>query len=254
MTAVRSYILCGTPRSGSTLLCDLLADTRLAGLPDSYFRRQSFPEWMQDLGVPGEADPASGRFTRRYLEAVRAAGEAGTGVFGLRLMWESLAGLSVQLDAFHPGLPDDAARFAAAFGPPLYVHLSRADTLAQAVSYDKALQSGLWHREADGTVREQVGPPRAAGYDAARLAERVAMLEAQAAGWEAWFARHGIAPLRIAYTDLIADPRGQVARVLAALGQPVEAAARLAPRTRKLADAESEAWIARFRRDRPAEG
>ena len=40
-----SYALCATPRSGSTLLCDLLADTGVAGRPDSFFRPQAIAEW-----------------------------------------------------------------------------------------------------------------------------------------------------------------------------------------------------------------
>ncbi|HMF66717.1 MAG TPA: Stf0 family sulfotransferase, partial [Phyllobacterium sp.] len=41
MPAARSYVICGTPRSGSTLLCDLLESTGIAGRPASYFRSES---------------------------------------------------------------------------------------------------------------------------------------------------------------------------------------------------------------------
>lgn len=34
------YIICATPRTGSTLLRDLLASTRAAGGPDSFFMRE----------------------------------------------------------------------------------------------------------------------------------------------------------------------------------------------------------------------
>src|SRR6187399_2354626 len=33
----RSYVVCATPRSGSTLVCHALADTGVAGRPEEYF-------------------------------------------------------------------------------------------------------------------------------------------------------------------------------------------------------------------------
>ena len=39
MAKYESYVLCTSPRSGSTLLCKLLAATGVAGNPDSYFHR-----------------------------------------------------------------------------------------------------------------------------------------------------------------------------------------------------------------------
>ena len=34
-----SYLVCATQRSGSTLLCELLRATDVAGVPDEYFER-----------------------------------------------------------------------------------------------------------------------------------------------------------------------------------------------------------------------
>jgi LPS sulfotransferase NodH len=34
-----SYLVCGTPRSGTSLLCRLLAATGVAGRPEEYFWR-----------------------------------------------------------------------------------------------------------------------------------------------------------------------------------------------------------------------
>ncbi len=43
-----SYIICATPRTGSTFLCDLLAATGVAGAPDSFFMRDVDPVWAED--------------------------------------------------------------------------------------------------------------------------------------------------------------------------------------------------------------
>ena len=45
-----AYIICGTPRTGSTLLCGLLASTKAAGNPDSFFRREIIGWWAEQWG------------------------------------------------------------------------------------------------------------------------------------------------------------------------------------------------------------
>src|SRR5690606_11950628 len=69
MSRAEAYIICGTPRSGSTLLCGLLEDAG-CGVPDSYFRRQSIAGIADELGVIHDGDLHSPDFSRRYLDAI----------------------------------------------------------------------------------------------------------------------------------------------------------------------------------------
>ena len=46
MSPTISYLVCATPRSGSTLLCHLLDETGLAGHPEEYF------EALRHSGLP----------------------------------------------------------------------------------------------------------------------------------------------------------------------------------------------------------
>lgn len=186
-------------------------------------------------------------FERTYLEAVRRAGAAQTGIFGLRLMWSSVAELSARLSLIHPDPLDDAERFELAFGKPLYIHLSRQDKVAQAISLLKAKQSGLWHRAADGSERERLAPPAPPAYDADRLAGLVEELETDDAAWNGWFSRFGIEPLRLTYEGLAAAPQAVLAQVLSALALDARIAASVGARTVKLADATSLEWAHRFR-------
>ena len=250
MKHTKSYIICATPRSGSTLLCDLLADTGVAGRPDSFFRRQSIPWWAHHLNLSVAEWGDEHEFDRSYLTAVQQQGSGGTQVFGMRLMWESVGALSKRLELHYPGLPSDSARFRTAFGPPFYVHLSREDKIAQAVSLLKAEQTGLWHVAADGTERERVKPGQAPVYDAQGLSEQVAELEGHDAAWASWFARQKIQPVRITYEALSTEPLTTLAIVLTALGQDPTIAGTVEPRTAKLADSESREWAARFRTER----
>ena len=249
-----SYIICATPRTGSTLLCDLLAATGVAGAPDSFFMRDVDPVWAECWGLPGRAGRSEADYAAAYLQAAIRAGTGQTGIFGLRLMGKHLGDLLALIDTVHPRLASDRARFEVTFGDVLYIHLSREDKLAQAVSMVKAEQTGLWHIAPDGSEVERLAPPRAPEYDFARIATKLAEMERYDRAWLDWFAAEGLAPLRIGYETLATDPAAAVARICGALGVPAPAPDRMKPGIARLADAESRDWMRRFRKDAGARG
>lgn len=228
-------------------MCDLLSDTGVAGRPNSFFRRQSFQWWAEHLSVSVEDWKDDCAFDEAYLAAVLRQGASGTPIFGLRLMWESVADLSNRLGALYPELPSDSARFQAAFGARVYIHLSREDKISQAVSRLKAEQTGLWHANADGTERERTKAPQAPSYNAKALSDQLAELEAHDAAWTSWFARQGVEPVRLTYEVLSSEPRAALATVLSALDLDPAIAASVEPRTAKLSDVLSLEWAGRFR-------
>ncbi|MES2434489.1 MAG: Stf0 family sulfotransferase [Pseudomonadota bacterium] len=251
---LKSYIICSTPRSGSTLLCDLLTATRGAGAPDSFFMTDVDAVWAQAWQLPARGDLSDAAYSVAYLAAAIKTGTADTGVFGLRLMQENLAGVMAMIAAVYSGLASDRARLQAAFGEVLFVHLTRDDKLAQAVSLIKAEQSGLWHIGPDGAELERLSPPQEPRYDFARIRAVVVELQAFDAAWLHWFAVQGIAPLLVEYDSLAADPVAAVVQICAALGVPAPVAGSLTPGVAKLADAASAAWIRQYRLDAAAQG
>jgi Stf0 sulphotransferase len=46
-----SLVICSLPRSGSSLLCDLLANTELAGAPMEFFDRDAIDAFRRIWGV-----------------------------------------------------------------------------------------------------------------------------------------------------------------------------------------------------------
>lgn len=246
------YIICGTPRTGSTLLCGLLASTKAAGDPHSFYRRQNIAEWAEEWHLPQPDTMSAHEFDVAYLEAAIRAGQGGTGIFGLRLMRENLDELSAILDGIFPDLPSDKARFEKAFGHVLYIHLSRENKLAQAVSLIKAEQTGLWHIAPDGTEIERVAPPQEPRYDFERIQHELAELEAYDAAWNIWFAEQGIVPLRIGYERLSANPAATLASICEALGVPPPNAADVKPGVARLSDETSQDWMRRYRLDSAA--
>jgi len=189
-------------------------------------------------------------FDQSYLDAVVTYGTGGTGLFGMRLMWESLRDLSIRLEALFPGTTSDSARFQSAFGLPVYLHLSRDDKVAQAVSRWKAEQTGLWHVDADGNERERLKPGQTPSYDSNELSRLVTELEDHDAAWANWFARQGVVPVSMSYEMLSSHPQATLALILSALGQDKKIAETVEPGTIKLADNESCEWADRFRAER----
>lgn len=246
-----AYVLCSNPRSGTTMLCNMLAQTGVAGRPDSFFRQQSIGDWCADWGITRPFDIRDAAFTQDYFHAMKREGQGATPVFGLRLMQSYLAFACNWLALRHPHKPSNIACFDAAFGTAqagvAYIHLSRQDKLAEAVSYLRAEQSGLWHAQPDGIALEQLPPTAPPGYDAAAITRHMADLTASDRRWDAWFAAQNITPLRLSYEGLAAHPRQTLADVLTYLGQDPAHASTVTPGTRKLADAVSGAWIAHYR-------
>ena len=244
-----AYIICTSPRSGSTLLCKLLQAVPGAGRPDSHFHQPSLEAWLEDYGL-NRAD-----FTDRKaaLQAVfRSARSRGTGdggVFGLRMQGRSFPFFRDQLGLLQPEPTGDRARIEAAFGRTLFIHLTREDKLDQAISFIRAEQSGLWHRAADGSELERLSEPQPPRYDADAIAAERDEFTRMDAAWTDWFAAEAISPLRLTYAELAAAPYPLLNRVLVALGLEARPLEGETPPVAKLADEINRDWAKRFRAD-----
>ncbi len=234
----QSYIICTSPRSGSTLLCQLLTSSGVAGVPKTPFHNASV------AGAEGNA----GR--ERVAEALSKAIDQGRGrsdIFGMRLQMHSFRYFLDDLALLHPDLPGDRARLDKVFGPTLCLHLTRRDKLAQAVSYVRASQTGLWHQAPDGSEIERLSEPAEPVFDPAAIRDQIDTFEAYDKAWHDWFHREGIDPFRVNYEDLARDPIATLRRILDALSLDKARADAVEIGVAKLADATSEAWKTRFR-------
>ena len=100
MNPTEAYILCGTPRTGSTFLCALLKSTGVAGIPESYFREPDEPTWAVQWNITRIED---GTFSDAdYVRAAFNAGRTEKGVFGVRIMWGSMEPLIDKLRVIYP--------------------------------------------------------------------------------------------------------------------------------------------------------
>jgi len=242
-----SYIICSTPRSGSTLLCDLLADTNIAGCPDSFFMNEHYSSWTSLLGVPVDSWRTKSAFDLRYIEAVIKQGAGETGVFGMRVQWESLGDLSARLRELYLTEENDQDLFNMTLGITHYIHLSREDKVAQAVSLLRADQSGLWHVHPDGSERERIKDGLTPTYNTKALSTLVSRLEEFDAAWTAWLSAQNIQPIFVTYEKLSSHPNIVIGEILSRLGLNPTNASKISPKTKKMASYESKMWIKRFR-------
>jgi LPS sulfotransferase NodH len=239
---VDAYFVCATPRTGSSLLLGLLDRTGVAGHPQAYFRPPDRALHAARWHLSDPADPGA------FLDAARAAGRTPNGVFGAKLMIDALEALRDDLGTLHPALADRPAElFDAAFGRTAYLYLTRDDTLAQAVSWLRAEQTGTWYVGGSGEIGGNEGGGAAPTFDRARIDELLETIAAENAGWESWFAESGIRPYRLTYEDLTADLPGTVRTLLAELGLSLPPGARIVARHRSQSDALNADWVTRYR-------
>lgn len=245
----KSYIICTTPRSGSTLLCKLLARTKIAGDPDSHFHGTLLKGWLDDYGLQvtdfaTEREAISSVFQRALVR-----GKGNTDIFGLRVQRESFGFFMQQLAQHFAGQRSDRERIESAFGPTLFVHLSRPNRLDQAISRVLAEQTGLWHRNSDGTELERLAPPQEPQYDASAIKRHMAESAAFDEAWERWFEQEAVEPLRINYDDLSKDPQAILRQLLKVLNLDPSIAQSIEAPTAKLADSLSCEWRVRFEKE-----
>ena len=183
----RSYLVCATPRSGSTLVCHALEETSVAGRPEEYFealrhsgrpRRpeeyflgvedQSIRDHLGERSVGSDPQPRSPLWSRaaydRYLEWAFETGTTENGVFGAKLMWGYFGEFVSLLRNVPPYRDVPLAELLPTVFPDLtFVRVVRANKVRQAVSLWKAVQTATW-REDDlsakaSSIEEDGGPP-----------------------------------------------------------------------------------------------
>ncbi len=244
------YFVCATPRSGSTLLCESLAATGVAGKPEEYFERLRHsglprepreyfdggvdPAMLDLLPETRTGDPAETDLERelpRYLEE----GTTPNGVFGSKLMWNYFDDLLARLSSAPEAGGLDA--LTQRFGPSRFVHVTRRDKVAQAVSLWRAVQTRAWNAAAEDCAHPV--------FDHRGIEYLCAQVAAHDDAWTRWFAANGVEPLCVEYETFIAAHEETVRRVLDHLG--VSADHLPDPPLERQGDDRSARWVARFK-------
>jgi trehalose 2-sulfotransferase len=279
----RSYLVCATPRSGSTLVCHALSETGVAGRPEEYFealrhsgrpRRpeeyflgvddQSIRDHLGERGVGSEAQPRSPLWSRaaydRYLEWAFEAGTTENGVFGAKLMW-GYFGDFVSLLRNVPAYRDLAlAELLPTVFPDLtFVRVVRANKLRQAVSLWKAVQTATWREDQASAKATSVeghdSPPYRSFIEEHRpqlrfhyraIAHLLEQLLIEEASWDAFFEHTGIKPVLVLYENFAADYENSTLNLLGRLDLSPPAGFEFEPRMKRQSDRINDDWVKRY--------
>ncbi|HEY9723448.1 MAG TPA: Stf0 family sulfotransferase, partial [Oscillatoriaceae cyanobacterium] len=198
-----SYIICSTPRSGSSLLTEGLWSSGRMGIPAEY------------LNVVHQA-PLAGRWGSEglsaYLQALTERRTDRTGAFCLKVHW-------AQLIQYHrwfqqergetpaPSTDPEAehrARYrflAETFPNPRFISISRLNRVRQAVSWYVAACTGEWARTAQDSGAARAVPP----FNLDKLLAYLVALDAGEANWREFFRVNGVQPVAMLYEKLEED-------------------------------------------------
>jgi LPS sulfotransferase NodH len=192
-----SYIVCAVQRSGSSLLCEALKNTGLAGVPEEYFLyHENLGNWEQ-----GEWASSFGVTSREaYIDLVLQQGSTENGVFGTKLMWNYFSHVVKafgEIPAYHKLSP--SALFAAMLENPKYIWIVRKDKVRQAVSWAIAAQTNIY-ASSHGNIEDYLYKLKF-DYEQINLLHHL-VLEGEA-GWYNYFQSNGIQPFKVIYEELV---------------------------------------------------
>jgi LPS sulfotransferase NodH len=220
-----------------------LIDADIAGRPRSYFNRVAHfnPKYQRLLGNAKDDDT--------YLDKVVVAATTPNGVFGAKVHWEHFLNLVAKVDRGPSACASTAPvaeRLQGRFPDLRYIHLTRANKVARAISHYRAVKTGRWQVDARW-ITDDTGGEGEPAFDFDAIETFVRAGETEDDCWRRYFATHAISPLELTHEEVVRDLEQAVRRVLGFLGIPDEAVKMPAPTLRQQSDKSSREWEHRYR-------
>jgi len=167
-----TIVIVGAPRSGTTLLCSLMAATNRLGRPGEFFNEDA-----KEFANPHGPDDTAHRLT------VARKSATANGVLALKLFPGHLDRAMADLHLWE------------FFPEPAFVRVTRRDLLRQAISLARAWQTDQWNSLAPGARAQPV-------YSSDAIERGLALITNENAQWDRFFARYQVSPMMVEYEDL----------------------------------------------------
>jgi len=204
----RPYLLASVPRSGSTYVSHLLWQTGCLGAPLEYGN-------FEPTGPYGHAANSVAEQLRLWRTVLERR-TSPNGVFGLK----GFPGQFEELQQRNAALLGEMMRMIIPSRETGRIVLfRRRDRTAHAISYARAMLSGIWRAEQERGGRAE---PE---YSHIAVTRAGKMIEAQEQAWLAMLADLRIVPLELWYEDTLADPAAAIDAVAGYLGVEMDPAA-----------------------------
>jgi LPS sulfotransferase NodH len=231
----RALLICTLPRSGSWLLAEYLHNTGYAGRPEEYFR----PDYVSWYLSQWNSRHSVG--IHEYLNLCFRETTTENGVFSVKLHWYQMAWLIDQLKSASGTVESAHSTISQVFPDVRYVYLNRSDTIRQAISWHRAIETNEWFRLATDC------PPSSDAWDSPDF-QQVRWLEDlildHHSKWNDFFDASRISPLKVDFDELIAHPEEAVRDVLRFVGAdyPPELPIPVGDMQRQ-SDARTDRWV-----------
>ncbi|MEM7333194.1 MAG: Stf0 family sulfotransferase [Chloroflexota bacterium] len=190
----KSIIVCAVQRSGSSLLCEALKNTGLAGVPEEYFLcDENGPVW--ETGWWAKQHGVTNR--HEHIELVKEKGTTSNGVFATKLMWNYF---QIVIDGLRK-LPEyshlPSFQLLSTIFPNFhFVWIVRQDKAKQAVSWSIAAQTGHYGQP-------DPPPQTSTQYDFEQIDNLHQLILEGEAGWHQFFSAQNVTPHQVTYESLI---------------------------------------------------
>lgn len=237
-----SYMICTTPRSGSTLLCDALRLTGVAGNPDEYFGPMHVPRWREQWGITHPVE---------YLPKVLEHGSTPNGVFGVKIMklyWANFLETLKQADGQDE--PSEYQLISAALPNLRYIWITRRNKIRQGVSWARVMEGmpWVWH-EAEPYV-----PQKKPQFQFDLVDQFIAETVIHEAAWQEFFTKNEIKPYVVVYEDFLRSFEESMYSIFNFLGLKSPQNGRFnRPKLKQQADTLSDEWADLYQKQKEAE-
>lgn len=217
-----SYIIASTPRTGSTLLSDLLWGSAKAGAPLEYLHDKHSLDYRARWGFDS---------INEYAHMLLRSRTSENGVFGMKAHYHQLNNFSLDFNSLNE-----------LFHSPKYIFVKRVDKLRQAISFVKAMQTKQWAAKEGEAVHE-------GRYEYLAVRNAIQMLVTEENSWKAYFSRNNIEPLLVEYETFVSDIKKGLGDVYRYLGIVCDVQQLKKLPGMKMANAGTEEWVDRYLAD-----
>ncbi len=161
------YLICSTPRSGSTMLTRILTQTELAGCPEEYLRHDRIGQWTKRFKT-NKLNFLS------YIEEIEKHRTSSNGIFGLKLHYRDYSRLFSSLSKQKVG-----ERWLASHHTIFFVR--RRNKLEQAISLYKAVKSKTW--SIDASIKETKQTAKASLFEPEKISFLIKQILEEEENW-----------------------------------------------------------------------
>lgn len=248
-----SYIIFATQRSGSTLLCEALRNTQVAGNPAEFFTQSIVSRLSQQWELPADERAA-------YLQKVHEIGTTPNGVFGFKLIWPYFGyclDVLRQIEGNERLSDDDLLK--SAFPAYHAVMITRRDKVRQAISFWRALHTKKWQQvhplyelteklyRAATQRPEPTSGSEPTAFDFQEVEKCLDVIMDNEKEMQSYFASHDIHPFTVVYEDFVDAYEETALQLLDYLHIPVpQNLSFVARRLIKQANDQTEDWVRQY--------